>query len=126
MRHKVKHIKFKFGQDSNQMLIRKLLVSFLKRSKIEITLAKAKILKSVVEKIVEKAKTKTEANKNYLLKKLAQDEVIDMLFNQIGPALKDKVGGYVRIIKIGQRDSDGASMARLEWVYPIVLDKKAK
>ena len=75
---------------------------------------------------MEKSKTKTEANKNYLLKHLANDEVINTLFNQIGPALKDKIGGYVRLIKLGQRDSDGAPMAKLEWAYPLVLDKKGK
>ena len=38
-------------------------------------------------------------------------------------ALKDKVGGYVRIVRLGMRHSDGSEMARLEWAYPVVKDK---
>lgn len=121
MRHRVKKIRFGRGYDFNKMLIRKLLINFFIRAKLETTLKRATAIRPVIEKIVDRAKDKNEANHNYLLKIINQEKVIKILFDQIGPALKDKISGYVRIIKLGQRDSDGSAMARIEWVYPVVL-----
>ncbi len=123
MRHRIKKTKFKWGQDANKMLLRKLLINFFTRGKVETTLPKAKVLKSLIEKMANKAKEKTESNKNYLLKNIGRPEMVRMLFDQVGPVLKEKTGGYVRIIRLGQRISDGAEMARIEWVYPVVVTK---
>ncbi|OGK25084.1 50S ribosomal protein L17 [Candidatus Roizmanbacteria bacterium RIFCSPLOWO2_01_FULL_37_13] len=124
MRHGVKKIKFRSGRDANKMLMRKLAVNFIRNAKIETTLSKAKVLKSVVEKLVEKAKVENEANKNYLLKNFTDKKIVAMIFKDVGQTLKDKVGGYVRIVKLGARHSDGTAMARLEWVYPVVTVKE--
>lgn len=124
MRHRVKKIKFRRGRDANRMLIRKLVRNFITKAKIRTTLKKANVLKSAVERLIEKAKTETEANKNYLLRVFNDEDLVTRMFKEIGTALKDKVGGYVRIVKIGVRRSDGSEMARLEWVYPVVTEKK--
>ncbi|MBI4009542.1 50S ribosomal protein L17 [Candidatus Roizmanbacteria bacterium] len=124
MRHRVKKIKLSQGKDANKMLLRKLVVNFITHGKIETTLNRVKVLKTEIEKLVEKAKEKKEANKNYLQRILNDQRFTDKIFDQIGQALKDKVGGYVRIVKLGRRDSDGAEFAKMEWVYPVVLDEK--
>jgi len=130
MRHRTHKISFKDGQDANSMLMRKLMSNFLRSSKIVTTLAKARALKQMVEKDMTKAKEKTEANKNYLLKNYADKKIMKVLFEQVGPALKSIQGGYVRIVKLEQRANDGATKARLEWAHPVVLnwdfDKKPK
>jgi len=123
MRHRLKKIKFRRGRDANRMLIRKLVRNFITKSKIKTTLKKASVLKSAVERLVEKAREETEANKNYLLRVFNDEDLVTRMFKEVGPALKDKVGGYVRIIKIGTRRSDGSEMARLEWVYPVVIEQ---
>ena len=107
------------------MLVRKLAVNFVTHSRIETTLKRAKVLKSVVEKLVEKAKVESEANKNSLLSILNNKKIVERMFKETGKAMKDKVGGYVRIVRlgIGRRD-DGAEMARLEWAHPIVTNEK--
>lgn len=127
MRHGYKKIRFKSGKDAFQMLLRTLTINFLAHGKMETTHKRAKVLKTYIEKIAEKAKEITEANKNCLSKALGNDKkTIDFLFNQVGPVIKDKKGGYVRIIKLHNRLSDGSLVCRLEWVYPVVIDSQKK
>ncbi len=124
MRHRVNKIRFKQGKDATRMLVRKLTVNFLTHSRIETTLKRAKVLKSVIEKLVEKAKVESEANKNKLLSAFNDKRLVDKMFKEIGKAMKDKVGGYVRIVRLGSGRDDGAEMARLEWAHPIVIEEK--
>lgn len=126
MRHQVKKIKFSLGRDANRMLMRKLACNFLIRGKIQTTIERTRSLKSYLEKIASKSIQKNEANKNYLLKKLGDIKLVNVLFTDIGPKLKGKKSGYVRMIKIGSRSSDGAAVARLEWTLPIVVTEKEK
>lgn len=125
MRHRVKKIKFSDGYDANRALVRKLAVSFFLKGKLIITLAKAKAIKPVIEKLIEKMKVKTESNLNYLRQKLNNNEVIAIAYNDISPVIGKINGGYIRIIKLGKRNSDGAEMGKIEWVYPIIKQKKS-
>jgi large subunit ribosomal protein L17 len=120
MLHGTKKIRFSHGKDADKMLMRKLIHNFLINGKIVSTEAKIKALKPLIDKIIEKAKEKTESNKNYLLRNVAEDKTIKSLFDEIGPVLKDKIGGYVKIIRLSHRPSDGSSMMKMEWTYPIV------
>ncbi len=124
MRHNIKKTKFGVGQDAGKMLLRKLAIQFLTGGKVETTEKRIKILKSHIEKIVEKTKEQSEANKNFLLKTLGSVKMLRILFNDIGPVAKKRTGGYVRLIKLPRRISDGSFIARLEWVDPIVIEKK--
>ncbi|MCX7880929.1 MAG: 50S ribosomal protein L17 [Patescibacteria group bacterium] len=109
------------------MLFKKLAFNFLTKGKLTTTLAKAKVLKSYLEKLLEKTKELTGANKNFLLKKIIpKKRLINALFTQVGPAIKEKKGGYLRLIKLGRRMGDGAEMARIEWTVPIVVDLEKK
>lgn len=120
MRHKVKKIKFNFGKDANRSLMRKLAVNFLNKGYLETTFTKAKAVKSYIEKLITKMKIKNESNKNYLLKYLGNKKIVEDGFNRVGPALSKIQGGYVRIIKLGIRNSDGSLLAKIEWAYPVV------
>lgn len=124
MRHRVKKIKFSHGRDANRMLVRKLAKNFVTNAKIETTLKKAKVLKSIVERLADKSKVETEANKNYLLSALNDKALVARMFKEVGSGFKDKVGGYVRVVKLGIQRADGAEMARLEWTHPIVIEEK--
>ncbi|EKE15143.1 MAG: 50S ribosomal protein L17 [uncultured bacterium] len=123
MRHGVKKIKFSNGIDANRALTRKLAVNFFLKGKLSTTLSRAKAIKPVIERLIEKMKVKTESNLNYLKQKLDSKEVIEMAYKDIGPTIANINGGYIRIIKLGQRESDGAETARIEWVYPIIKQK---
>lgn len=123
MRHGVKKFKFSNGIDANRALARKLAVNFFLNGKLSTTLPKAKAIKPVIERLVEKMKVRTEANVNYLKSKLDSKEVIEIAYRDISPVIAKVNGGYVRIVKLGQRESDGAETARIEWVYPVIKQK---
>lgn len=116
MRHRVKKIKVKSGKDANTMLVRKLVSNFLLRGKMETSLKKAKVIRPFLERLVTKAKKDTESNKNYLLKHLGQKKLISILVKEIAPRFSTRTGGYVRIVKLTRRESDGSQVANLEWV----------
>lgn len=116
MRHRVKKIKVRSGKDANRMLMRKLVSNFLIKGSIRTTLKKAKMIRPVVEKLVTKAKENTESGKNYLLKYLGQKKLVSVLLKEIAPRFTARIGGYVRITKSIQRESDGSHVASLKWV----------
>lgn len=124
MRHRVKKIKFSNGIDANRALTRKLTVNFFLKGKLTTTLSKAKAIKPVIEKLIEKMKVKTESNLNYLKQKLDNKEVLEIAYKDIGPVIAKINGGYIRVVKLGKRESDGAETARIDWVYPIIKQKK--
>jgi len=126
MRHRIKKNKIRWGKDANKMILRKLLFNFLRDGKLMTTLKKAKIIKSYIDKIVSKSKEKNEANKNYLLKFLNNKKIVNFLFNSIGPLFSTVNGGYIRLVKLSQRESDGSLMAKLEWTKPVIIEEKKK
>lgn len=126
MKHRTGKVKFGSGNDENKMLLRKLASNFLVAGKMETTKSKAKVAQSAVERMVTKAKTKTEADKNYILKHVTTKKVADLLLNQIVAQLKDVKSGYTRVVRLGKRMTDGADLARLEWAYPVVLEAAKK
>lgn len=126
MKHRAKKAKFGYGKDANQMLLRKLASNFFVSGKLETTKQKAKAAQSAVERMVTKAKTKTEADKNYIRKHITTNKVMDLLINQIAVQLEKVGSGYTRIIKLNQRITDGAHISRLEWAYPVVLTPEEK
>ncbi len=123
MRHRVKKIKFSNGIDANRALTRKLAVNFFLKGKLTTTLSKAKAIKPVIEKLIEKMKVKTESNLNYLKQKLDNKEVLEIAYKDISPVIVKINGGYIRVVKLGKRESDGAETARIEWVYSIIKQK---
>ncbi|MFA5769881.1 MAG: 50S ribosomal protein L17 [Patescibacteria group bacterium] len=123
MRHRVKKIKFSNGIDANRALVRKLAVNFFLKGKLSTTLSRAKAIKPVIEKLIEKMKIKTESNVNYLKQRLDSKEVLEIAYKDISPVIAKINGGYIRVIKLGQRESDAAETARIEWVYPIIKQK---
>lgn len=120
MRHRVKKIKFSNGRDANHALVRKLAVNFFIKGKLTTTLAKAKAMKPVIELLAEKMKVRSEANVNYLKHKLNSQEVVEIAYRDISPVIAKVNGGYVRVVKLGKRESDGSEVGRIEWVYPVV------
>lgn len=121
MKHRAHKAKFGYGQDANTMLLRKLASNFFLEGKLKTTKQKAKAAQSAVERIVTKAKTNTNADNNYILKHITTKKVMDVLIKQIAPQLVQVKSGYTRLVHQGQRQTDGAEIAQLEWAYPVVL-----
>lgn len=126
MRHHVKKIRGRGGKDAVRSLMRKLAVNFIERGQLETTNSRAKALKAVIDRLVSHAKKRTEAAKNTTLKTLGQSKTVDRLFDVIAPAVSERKGGFVRLVKVGPRLGDNAEMVRLQWVEPIEVTKQKK
>jgi large subunit ribosomal protein L17 len=111
-----------------------LATSLLRHKKIRTTLAKAKEARIVVEKIITRAKNavakETEAVKNIHARRevarlINDKDVVKMLFADIAQKVAGRPGGYTRVVKLGQRQGDGAQVAILELVdYNIAQEEK--
>ena|SRR3989344_7755652 len=115
MRHGVKKTKFHKGRDSHRALVRKLVLNFIEHGKLETTLKRAQVVKSTVDSLTYKSLTSSESNKNVLLRQLGDVSATKKMLNEIGPAFKTGTGGFVRLIKLGQRQGDNAEVAQLTW-----------
>lgn len=124
--HGIKKIKVKSGRDANRMLVKKLLINFLKSGHMVTTEKKAKILKTVIERMVDKAKKNDQASKNVMLSNFTNKKAVSVLVEQVAPEFKDRTGGYVRVIRLNERENDGSQMSRIEWVSPVVLNWENK
>jgi large subunit ribosomal protein L17 len=94
-------------------------------ARIETTVTRAKEVRSVAEKYLTLAKTKTLANYRMALAYLTKENVTKKLFDEIAPKYADINGGYTRITRIGQRRGDAAEIAFLEFV-PVKKAEEAK
>lgn len=124
MKHRVAKRKFGFGYDANKMLLRQLCRSFFLENTIKTSKQRAKATQMQVEKIVTKSKVQNEANKNYILRFFGDEKMCELLFTKIGPSFGKVGGGYTKVSLIGQRESDGAMMAKLSWAHPLQSEKK--
>lgn len=103
--------------------------SLIEHKRINTTVAKAKALKKFVEPLITKAKSDTTHNRRVVFSALRNKYAVSELFRDIAEKVADRPGGYTRIIKVGSRLGDNASMALIELVDfndTYVTDKPAK
>lgn len=116
MRKRVKGKKLNRNAAQRKALYRGLTASLIEHEQIETTLAKAKAVRPFVEKLITVARQGDLTARRRLLKAIPQKRIVEKMIDDIGPRFKDRPGGYLRIVKLGPRKSDGAEMARLEFV----------
>ena len=90
--------------------------SLIEHKRINTTLAKAKALRQYVEPIITKSKNDTTHNRRIVFKYLRNKYMVTELFKNIAVKIADRPGGYLRIIKLGNRLGDNAEMAMIEFV----------
>ncbi|MBP9600782.1 MAG: 50S ribosomal protein L17 [Lutibacter sp.] len=90
--------------------------SLIEHKRINTTVAKAKALRQFVEPLITKSKDDTTHNRRIVFSYLRNKYAITELFQQISVKVADRPGGYLRIIKLGNRQGDNASMAMIELV----------
>ena len=103
--------------------------SLIEHKRINTTVAKAKALKKFVEPLITKAKSDTTHNRRVVFSALRNKYAVSELFRDIAEKVADRPGGYTRIIKVGSRLGDNASMALIELVDfndTYVTDKSTK
>lgn len=108
-----------FGRKFNarKALWRGLISSLVEHGRIKTTVEKAKELRRHVEKAITLGKKSDGlATRRLLLSRIPNEATVDSLLSNLAPRMKDRAGGYTRIIKIGRRPGDQAEMAFIEFV----------
>ncbi|MBY8966684.1 50S ribosomal protein L17 [Algiphilus sp. NNCM1] len=83
---------------------------------IRTTVHRAKVLRRHAEPIITRAKSDSVANRRLVFSRLRDREMVQKLFNEIGPRHAERPGGYLRIVRCGFRPGDNAPMAYIELV----------
>jgi large subunit ribosomal protein L17 len=91
-----------------------LAAQLFQHGRIRTTEAKAKALRPVAEHLITFAKKGDVHARRQVLKTVPDRDVVHKLFSEIGPRFAERNGGYTRILKLGQRQGDGAPMALIE------------
>lgn len=128
MKHGRKVPKLQRDAAHRKALLANLVCALVEHRRIRTTLAKAKAVRPLAEKMVTLGKRADLHARRTAISELRQPGMVKKLFEEIAPASKERQGGYTRIIKLGQRRSDSAPMAFIEWVdaYTPVAPKAAE
>jgi len=111
-------------------LHRNMVTSLFRHERIKTTKAKALAVRRTAEKMITRAKTDSVHNRRIVSGRLYDEGVLAKLFTDIAPRMKERNGGYTRVLKLGERKGDAAEMVILELVdYKLDIegtDKKEK
>jgi large subunit ribosomal protein L17 len=108
----------KLGRDSahRKALYANLTGSLIEHGRIKTTLAKAKAVKPIAEKMITLGRRGDLAARRQALAYLRSNDVVHLLFAEVAPRFTDRNGGYTRIVRLGPRAGDAAEMVYLEFV----------
>jgi large subunit ribosomal protein L17 len=133
MRHQKKTLKLGRTAEHRKALLANQVCSLIDHRRIKTTLAKAKAVRPLAERMVTLGKNGSLHARRNALSNLRQKDAVKKLFDEIAPRSTERNGGYTRIVRLGQRKSDSASMAFIEWVDAALIveekpaeEKKAK
>jgi large subunit ribosomal protein L17 len=116
MRHQKKTLKLGRTASHRKALLANQVCSLIEHQRIRTTLAKAKAARPLAERMVTLGKRGSLHARRTAFAVLRQKDAVKKLFDEIAPRTADRNGGYTRIVKLGQRKSDSAPIAYLEWV----------
>lgn len=102
--------------DHRRALKRNMATSLFKYERIRTTKSKAKEVRRFAEKLITRAKVDSVFNRRQVARFISDEAILDKLFVDIGPRMKERPGGYTRILKLGFRQGDAAEMVLLELV----------
>ena len=128
MRHQKKTVKLGRTAEHRKALLANQVCSLIEHQRIKTTLAKAKAVRPLAERMVTLGKNGSIHARRTALATLRQKNAVKKLFDDVAPRSAERNGGYTRIVKLGQRKSDSAPMAFIEWVdaEKVVEEKPAE
>jgi large subunit ribosomal protein L17 len=97
-------------------LHRSMVTSLFRHERIRTTKAKALEIRRTAEKMITRAKTDSVHNRRIVSARLYDEGIVAKLFTTIAPRMKEREGGYTRILKLGARQGDAAPLVILELV----------
>jgi large subunit ribosomal protein L17 len=116
MRHGLTGRQLSRNSTHRAAMLRNMAASLLRHEAIRTTVPKAKELRRFVEPLITLGKTDSMANRRRAFARLRDTEVVDKLFDELGPRFKARPGGYTRILHMANRAGDNADMALMALV----------
>ena len=116
MRHRKSGRQLNRNSSHRQAMFRNMAGSLVRHEIIKTTLPKAKEARKDADKMVTIAKKGDLSARRLAASRLLDPKAVQKLFDKVAPAMKDRKGGYTRIIKLGTRKGDAAEMCILQWV----------
>src|SRR5213594_339146 len=133
MRHQRKTVRLGRKAEHRKAMLANQVCNLIEHQRIKTTLAKAKAVRPLAEQMVTLGKNGSIHARRTAFSTLRHKDSVKKLFDEIAPRSTERNGGYTRIVRLGQRKSDSASMAFIEWVDAAVVieekpaeEKKAK
>ena len=116
MRHRQSGRQLNRNSPHRTAMFRNMASSLFEHEIIKTTLVKAKELRTVAEPLITLAKKDSVANRRLAFDRTRNKEMVGKLFSELGPRYAERPGGYIRILKCGERVGDKAPMAYVELV----------
>ena len=116
MRHRKKGRKLGVNPSHRRAMLSNLAENLILHKRIKTTEARAKELRRYIEPLVTKAKKGDLNSIRMITRKIRHKNILGILLNEIAPVYENRNGGYTRIVKLGFRDNDRASVALIEFV----------
>ncbi len=116
MRHRQSGRQLNRNSPHRTAMFRNMASSLFEHEIIKTTLVKAKELRTVAEPLITLAKKDSLANRRLAFDRTRNKEMVGKLFSELGPRYAERPGGYIRILKCGERTGDKAPMAYVELV----------
>jgi large subunit ribosomal protein L17 len=126
----MRHGKFgkKLGRSSShrQAMLRNMVTSLIRAEKITTTDAKAKVLKSLADRMVTLGKRGDLHARRQALSFIRDRAMVIKLFDELSPRFRERPGGYTRIVKMGYRHGDNAPVSVIEFIPAPAVEKPRK
>ncbi|MCH7825601.1 MAG: 50S ribosomal protein L17 [Acidobacteria bacterium] len=116
MRHRKKVAKLGRNAAHRNAMLRNLATDLLRHERVTTTLAKAKAVRRVAERLVTLGKRDTLHARRHAARVIRDKDVLSKVFNELAPRYAERPGGYTRIIRLSARAGDRAEMAVIEMV----------
>jgi large subunit ribosomal protein L17 len=126
MRHKKSGYKLKRNISARRALFKGLVTSVIEEERIITTVAKAKAVRPLVEKMITLAKRDTLHTRRQAAAFLETPGAVKKLFDKLGTRFGQRTGGYTRVVRLGFRKGDGAEQAMLELVGSELVKRAAE
>lgn len=126
MRHRRRTDRLNRNASEREALFRGLLKGLFINQRIETTVAKAKQVRRLADKLITLGKKDGLHSKRLVFSILRDRGLTTKLFKDIAPLFKDRNGGYTRIIRSGARKGDGAQLAMIELTERKIVEPKVK
>lgn len=116
MRHGMNHRKLSRSPSHRKALLRNLMNSLVRSERIETTVARAKELRPLADRLITLGKRATLHARRRVFSLLSDKKSTEKIFGGLAGRFVDRAGGYTRIVRTGYRPGDGAEMAIIEYL----------